>query len=201
MKKKIFTLLLSFVFLFSFQSLILAQTCKNQTSGTCPNPGDSCQYVPSGRYTGNYVCVASPGSPGSPNTVSGTPLPGTNIFGGGNTGGTSADVRCTPTGGTTDSGIKTAIGCVPILTPDNGTSFMGFILRWAVGVGGGIAFLLILYGGFMVMTSAGNPERLKAGQELLTSAISGLILLIFSVFILKFIGIDILGLGAFGFGK
>lgn len=72
-------------------------------------------------------------------------------------------------------------------------------MRWAVGIGGGIAFLLIVYAGFMIMTSAGNPERLKAGQELLTSALSGLILLIFSVFVLRFIGIDILGLGAFGF--
>ncbi len=77
---------------------------------------------------------------------------------------------------------------------------MGNILRWAVGIGGGIAFLLMLYAGFMIMTAAGNPERLKAGQELLTSAISGLILLIFSVFILKFLGIDILGLNVFGFG-
>lgn len=69
-----------------------------------------------------------------------------------------------------------------------------------MGIGGGIAFLLILYSGFMIMSATGNPERLKAGQELLTSAISGLILLIFSVFILKFIGIDILGLCKFGFG-
>ena len=69
-----------------------------------------------------------------------------------------------------------------------------------MGVGSGIAFMLSLYAGFMVMTSAGNPERLKAGQELLTSAIGGLILLIFSVFILKFIGIDILKLCNLGFG-
>ncbi|HTK03155.1 MAG TPA: hypothetical protein VL401_00050 [Alphaproteobacteria bacterium] len=94
--------------------------------------------------------------------------------------------------------IYTAIGCVSVL--ESQEAFLGGILKWAVGIGGGIAFLLILYAGFMIMTSGGNPERLKAGQELLTSAISGLILLIFSIFILKFIGIDILGLGAFGFG-
>ncbi len=97
-----------------------------------------------------------------------------------------------------NNGIQTAIGCINVLGSQE--QFLGDILKWGVGVGGGIAFLLILYAGFMVMSSAGNPERLKAGQELLTSAISGLILLIFSIFILKFIGIDILGLGAFGFG-
>lgn len=94
--------------------------------------------------------------------------------------------------------INTAIGCVPIGDTD---TTIGWILGWAIGVGGGIAFLLIIYASFMTMTSQGNPERLKAGQELLTSAISGLVLLIFSVFILKFIGIDILGLDNFGFGK
>ncbi|MEK7061621.1 MAG: hypothetical protein AAB954_03085, partial [Patescibacteria group bacterium] len=80
-------------------------------------------------------------------------------------------------------------------------AFLSFVLKWAVGIGGGIAFLLIIYAGFMIMTSAGNPERLKAGQELLTSAISGLILLIFSVVILKIIGVDILGLNSFGFNQ
>lgn len=93
--------------------------------------------------------------------------------------------------------LNTAIGCIPVFDQ---TDFLSTLLRWAVGIGGGIAFLLILYAGFMIMTGAGNPERIKAGQELLTSAISGLILLIFSIFILKFIGVDILGLCKFGFG-
>ncbi|KKP45946.1 MAG: hypothetical protein UR39_C0017G0003 [Candidatus Woesebacteria bacterium GW2011_GWA1_33_30] len=97
-----------------------------------------------------------------------------------------------------DCGIDTAIGCIPVADTNQ---FMGWILGWAVGVGGGIAFLLIVYASFMIMTSQGDPTRLKAGQELLTSAISGLIMLIFSVFILKFIGIDILGLDQWGFGK
>jgi len=106
----------------------------------------------------------------------------------------SADIH----GSCGENGISTAIGCISVL--EGQEQFLGDILRWAVGIGGGIAFLLIVYAGFMIMTAAGNPERLKAGQELLTSAISGLVLLIFSVFVLRFIGVDILGLGAFGFG-
>jgi len=87
--------------------------------------------------------------------------------------------------------INTAIGCIPI---GNTNEFIGFILRWAIGIGGGIAFLLIIFAGFQIMTSAGNPERLQAGRELLTSAIAGLILLIFSVFLLRIIGVNILGI-------
>lgn len=102
-----------------------------------------------------------------------------------------------PMEGCGNESINTAIGCVPV---GNTTVFMGWILGWAIGLGGGIAFLLIVYASFMIMTSQGVPDRLKAGQELLTSAISGLVMLIFSVFILKFIGIDILGIGEFGFG-
>ncbi len=106
---------------------------------------------------------------------------------------TNSDPTCS-----NGNGIDTAIGCIPV-SDTNG--FLGWILRWAIGVGGGIAFLLIVYASIMVMTSQGVPDRLKAGQELLTSAISGLIMLIFSVYILKFIGIDILRLGSFGFGQ
>lgn len=95
------------------------------------------------------------------------------------------------------NGINTAIGCVPVLNNDSGTSFSGFVLKWAIGVGGGVAFFLIVYAGFMIMTSQGNPERLKAGQELLTSAISGVILLVLCVFILNVIGVNILKIPGF----
>jgi len=87
--------------------------------------------------------------------------------------------------------INTAIGCIPV---GNLSSFTGFLLGWGVGIGGGIAFILIVISGFMIMTASGNPERLQAGKELMTSAIMGLIMLIFSVFILKIIGVDILGI-------
>lgn len=107
----------------------------------------------------------------------------------------NAFAQNSPTDNCSDQAINTAIGCIPF---GNMNEFTGFILRWAIGVGGGIAFLLIIYAGFMIMSSSGNPERLKAGQELMTSAIAGLIMLIFSVFILRVIGVDILQLPGFG---
>lgn len=92
------------------------------------------------------------------------------------------------------NGINTAIGCIPI---SDTNQFIGFVLGWAIGIGGGIAFILIVYSSFIIMTSSGNPERLKAGQELLTSAISGLIMLVFSLFILELIGVKILNIPGF----
>lgn len=87
--------------------------------------------------------------------------------------------------------IDTAIGCIPI---QNRTALIGFILRWGVSIAGGIAMIFFVVAGFQIMTSAGDPQKLKAGQELLTSVISGVILLILSIFILRIVGVDILGL-------
>lgn len=108
----------------------------------------------------------------------------------GEDGGDGTTVLCRD-----EKSINTAIGCIPV---QDTNEFIGFILKWAIGIGGGIAFLLIIFAGFQIMTSAGNPERLQAGRELLTSAIAGLILLVFSVFILRIIGVDILQLPGFG---
>lgn len=91
--------------------------------------------------------------------------------------------------------IYTAIGCIPV----TGTQeFTEFLLRWGMGVAGGIAILLIIYAGYLIMTSAGNPQRLQAGKELLTAAIMGLVLLLFGVFILQLIGVKILRIPDFG---
>lgn len=93
-----------------------------------------------------------------------------------------------------DRGIDSAIGCIPVFSGSDLTPLAAYIIRWGVGIGGGIAFLLILYAGFQIITSQGVPEKIKAGRELITAALSGLLLIIFAVFILEFIGVDILGL-------
>jgi hypothetical protein len=88
-------------------------------------------------------------------------------------------------------GIQTAIGCIHTST-FNG--FVGSVISFGMGIAGGIAFLLIILGGFQVLTSAGNPEQLNAGKELVGSAITGLLLIVFSIFLLKIIGVNILGI-------
>lgn len=97
--------------------------------------------------------------------------------------------------GTPQEGIETALGCIP--TKDT-TGFIAWILKFAIGIGGGIAFILMLIGVFQIITSSGDPERLKAGKELITSALIGLLMIIFSIFLLKLIGMDILQIPGFG---
>jgi hypothetical protein len=88
----------------------------------------------------------------------------------------------------------TALGCLHASNPQ---SFVGQILSIVFLIAGGIAFLLIIFGGFQIILSGGNPDRVKAGKEMITAALGGLLLIIFSVFILRLIGYDILRLPGF----
>lgn len=86
-------------------------------------------------------------------------------------------------------GVWTAIGCIDF---NLSNFFRQTMFGLAIGFAGIFALLCIIYSSFMLVVSSGNPERIKKAQELLTSCIMGLILIIFSVFILRVIGIDIL---------
>lgn len=87
--------------------------------------------------------------------------------------------------------IATALGCIPISDPN---SFISKIILIATGVAGGIALGLVLYGVFIVTTSAGIPDKLKMGNDIITSAIVGLVFILLSVFLVNFIGINLLGI-------
>jgi len=99
---------------------------------------------------------------------------------------------CKP--GDKDSGIRTAFGCIKFSNDNASNDLVIIILRLATGIGGGIALALILYGVFIVTTSAGMPDKLKAGSEIITSAVIGLIFILLSVFLVNLIGINILGI-------
>jgi len=84
--------------------------------------------------------------------------------------------------------LDTAIGPIPL----DPTGFLTYLLQILFGISGGIALLLMIFGSFQVILSSGNPDKVKAGQEIITSAIMGLLFIIFSIFILRFIGVEIL---------
>lgn len=101
---------------------------------------------------------------------------------------------CNPPGGKTGGGIETAVGCIP--SDPNG--FVAALLRIILGIAGGVAVLLIIFSGYRMATSAGNPEQVQGARETITAAIVGLLFIIFSLVILEVIGVDILRIPGFG---
>lgn len=51
------------------------------------------------------------------------------------------------------------------------------IFIWAIGIGGVVAFGIIVYGGILYMSSGGNPSRVGDAWEWIKAAIYGLLLL------------------------
>lgn len=92
-----------------------------------------------------------------------------------------------------DCGVETAIGCIPT---DPG-AFVNKFLKWALGAAGGIALLIMAIGSIQMIAAAGNPEAVKAGRDRFISALVGLLFIIFAVFLLQVIGVDILSIPGF----
>lgn len=78
------------------------------------------------------------------------------------------------------------------------TRLIGKLFGILLSLSGGIALLLIIYSGYQLMMAQGNPEKIQGAKETLTSAIVGLLFIIFSVVILQIIGVEILRIPGFG---
>lgn len=87
-------------------------------------------------------------------------------------------------------GAWTTLGCIPTEPMD----LVKWLFPYLLGFGGLAAFGLIVYSGFRLMTSSGDPQKIQGAKETITSAITGLIFIILSLFLLRLIGVDILGL-------
>ena len=100
-----------------------------------------------------------------------------------------ACLNCTSSGR-----MWTAIGCVEF-------SLQGIIQEqvfgWGIGLAGISAILCIIYSAFILQTSGNNPEKIKQAQDTMTACITGLVVIILSVFILNVIGVDILRIPGF----
>lgn len=89
-------------------------------------------------------------------------------------------------------GFWTGLGC--FYMADSKAFIEKNVFGIGLGIAGMIALLCIIYSAFTYQTSQGNPEKIKSAQERLTSCILGLLLIVFSIFILRLIGVSIFGL-------
>lgn len=84
--------------------------------------------------------------------------------------------------------IYTALGCIPAKIDD----FVVWVLPVLFGVAGGIAFIKMVSGFIGISMSGGDPKAIAAAQENITSSIYGLLVVIFSLLILRLIAVGIL---------
>jgi hypothetical protein len=139
-------------------------------SQSCPVFKKSC-LIPGSRPT--YVCIPDDAQGiCDPNTDSNCP--------------SAKGVECS-------GGVLTALGCVKTEPAKIISSTVGV----TVGLGGGISLLLMAYGAYQMITSGGNPEKLKQGRERFLAAAIGLTFITLAVFLLQIIGVDILNLPGF----
>jgi len=64
----------------------------------------------------------------------------------------------------------------PLMTGANPAEIIGLIIKSALGVIGGLTLLMLVWGGFQWLTSAGNPDKVQKGSKTMLWAIIGLIL-------------------------
>ncbi len=76
--------------------------------------------------------------------------------------------------------------------PTNSGEFIVKIFIIILSFVGGIALLLIILSGYKIIMSKGKPEAIQQGKEQLTSAIVGLVFIIFSFVIFQLVFVDIL---------
>jgi hypothetical protein len=65
--------------------------------------------------------------------------------------------------------------------------FVNKLIGFIFPISGILLFFFLVWGGFTLLTSAGNPEKLKSAQGKMTAAIIGFILLVSSYLIVKLV--------------
>ena len=72
------------------------------------------------------------------------------------------------------------------------------LLPFIMVIAGLILFVLLIIGGFGLLTSGGNPEKMKVAQGKITSAVIGFVIIFISYWLMRILemilGIDILGI-------
>lgn len=87
--------------------------------------------------------------------------------------------------------VNTAVGCIPFQILSQTAAFF---LAWGISIGGGIALFIMSIAALQFAMSGGVPQRVQNAKSLCMSALGGLLFLLLSVFLLRFIGVDVLGL-------
>lgn len=67
-----------------------------------------------------------------------------------------------------------------------------YMFNFAMGIGGIAAFAMLVWGGFLYLTSVGDPSKQRNARDRITSALIGLLLLLASYLLLQVVNPDLL---------
>jgi hypothetical protein len=89
--------------------------------------------------------------------------------------------------------VQTDFGCFP-------NDPIGFVQKfYGIGIGfvAGIALLSLIWGGYTILSSKGDPQRVNIGKSYIFYAICGLLLAIFGYVFIQVVVVDILHVPGF----
>ena len=110
----------------------------------------------------------------------------------------AADLKFTPQVTIGDYKTKTEGGPADGYSVSKSTRTIGEyikqIYKYAIGIVGIVAVIVMMVGGVLWMTAGGNPTQVSSAQQYITGALTGLVLVMFSYVILKTVNPDLVNL-------
>ncbi len=68
--------------------------------------------------------------------------------------------------------------------------------QYVFGIIGALALVMFVYGGIILITASGNPEKVKQGMGIFMSAVIGLVIVFSAYMLVKYFGRSILNIGS-----
>lgn len=92
-----------------------------------------------------------------------------------------------------DGKLVTDLGTIPCTPAGFASTLYGIGLSF-IGI---VALLFIVYGGYLILTSQGNPEQVGRGKSYITYAIIGIVLAVAGFAFYQIIALDIIKIPGF----
>jgi hypothetical protein len=145
--------------------------------GVCQCPGVTCDAAKGNCATACTIGSTTDCGPSVCGNQTGTCVAGSaGSAGSGTTGGSTSGGAGSQSGGSLTNPLEsvckqgtTGQQCLQLI--------IGNVIKSALGITGSIALLMIIWGGFLWLTSMGNSERVEKGKNVLIWATLGLVLI------------------------
>lgn len=88
----------------------------------------------------------------------------------------------------------TELGCLP----EDPVKFSADVYNWGLGLVGGVGLIAIIYGGYLIIVSKGDPLTLNKGKAYILYAILGIVMAVSGFALYQIAAVDILKIPGFG---